>query len=100
MASDVIDNYEVEKAFEFVSVSELKTTFHYSKVLNGEIGEYLTIVRKNDSTWYLGSATNEDTRKLIVKLDFLDTEEIYNAKISNSEVLKEVLGIKIHQNIL
>ena len=45
-------------------------------VLNGEVGDYVTIVRKdrNSDDWYLGSVTDENARTLEVKLDFLDAD--------------------------
>ena len=79
MAADVVDNYENEKAFDFVS--ELKTTWDESKILNGEIGKYITVARKSGEQWFLGSATNETARKLEINLDFLDANKNYKAVI-------------------
>ena len=53
-----------------------------TQVLNGEIGEYLTTVRKdrNSDDWYLGSMTNKDGRELTLNLEFLG-EGNYEAQI-------------------
>ena len=52
-------------------------------MLNGEVGDYVTIARKdrNSDDWYLGSVTDENARTLEVKLDFLDAEPRYRAQI-------------------
>ena len=54
-----------------------------SIALNGEIGEYITMVRKDidSDDWYLGSITNEDKRRLDVDLSFLDSNTSYVATI-------------------
>ena len=54
-----------------------------TKVLNGEIGEYITMVRKdiNSEDWYLGSITNEESRNLEISLSFLDDGATYEAQI-------------------
>jgi alpha-glucosidase len=51
--------------------------------LNGEPGEFATIVRKDrhSGDWYLGATTNADARSVDVKLDFLDTGRTYTAEI-------------------
>jgi alpha-glucosidase len=52
-------------------------------VLNAEIGEYITTVRKDRyrDDWYLGSLTNEDPRSFEVSLSFLDEGAEYTAEI-------------------
>ena len=52
-------------------------------MLNGEIGDYVTIVRKRrgGEDWYLGSLTDEQPRTLQVPLDFLDAGRTYTAQI-------------------
>jgi len=51
--------------------------------LNGEVGDYATIVRKDrrSEDWYLGSVTDENARSLDVPLDFLDPARRYVAEI-------------------
>ena len=50
--------------------------------LHAEIGEFITIVRKerDGNEWFLGSITNEDPRNLEAKLDFLDPRITYVAE--------------------
>lgn len=82
MAADLPENYEKRPdALQFIK--DVPTDWYDTKVLNGEIGKYLTIVRKdrNSDDWYLGSITNEDARTLEVSLDFLDSDKNYTAQI-------------------
>lgn len=71
MLADLPDNYVGNPAFQFLS--DVPVDWDDTKVLNGEIGEYLTTVRKdrNSEDWYLGSMTNEEGREFTLNLDFL-----------------------------
>ena len=81
MASDMIENYEGNPAFEFIT--SCPTTWSKLVVPNAEIGKYVTIARKdrNSDNWFLGSITNGDKRSLNVSLAFLDKNVKYKAKI-------------------
>lgn len=50
---------------------------------NGEIGDYITLVRRDrrSADWYLGSITDEHSRKFDIRLDFLDPDMNYIAEI-------------------
>jgi alpha-glucosidase len=81
MAADLPANYEGQPALKFIE--DVSTDWEETRVLNAEIGQYVTTVRKdrNSSDWYLGSITNEDKRTLEVKLDFLKPGKTYTATI-------------------
>ena len=72
MAADLIENYEGEPAFQFIL--DVPVDWQETRVLNGEIGEYFTVARKdrNSDEWYIGSITNERGRTLEAGLGFLD----------------------------
>ncbi len=71
MLADLPDNYDGHPAFQFLK--DVPVDWDDTKVLNGEIGEYVTTVRKDRKSddWYLGSMTNEKAREFTVSLDFL-----------------------------
>ena len=71
MLADLPDNYDGHPAFQFLK--DVPVDWEDTKVLNGEIGEYVTTVRKDRKSddWYLGSMTNEEGREFTVSLDFL-----------------------------
>ena len=54
-----------------------------TRVLNGEVGDYVTIVRKDrhGDDWYLGAVGDEAARTTTVRLDFLDPGRRYEAQI-------------------
>lgn len=81
MAADEIENYANQPAFEFIRL--VPTDWEITYVPHAEIGEYVTIVRKDrhSDDWFLGSITNEKGRKLSMKLDFLDSGVSYTARI-------------------
>ncbi len=79
MAADLIEHYEGHPAFQFIR--EVAVDWHETKVLNGEIGDYVTIVRRarDSENWFLGSVTDENPRDLTVKTDFLPEGKKYIA---------------------
>jgi alpha-glucosidase len=81
MASDLPENYMGNKAFEFIK--KVPCDWDDTKVINGEIGNYITIARKdrNSKDWYLGSITNENSRNITLSLDFLEAGVKYTAEI-------------------
>jgi len=82
MAADLPENYEKHpKPFQFIR--DVPTDWADTRVLNGEVGDYATIARKdrNSEDWYLGSVTDEEGRKLSVTLDFLERGRSYEAQI-------------------
>lgn len=82
MAADLPEHYAQHMdAFQFIV--DVPTDWQDSRVLNGEVGDFATIVRKdrNSEDWYLGSVTDENARTLEVPLSFLDTKRTYVAQI-------------------
>lgn len=81
MASDLIENYEDQPAFQFIK--DVPVNWEKTKVLHADIGKYITIARKDwdSNDWYLGSITNENGRTLNLKLDFLEDNKTYTAEI-------------------
>ena len=62
-------SYRGQKGSEFLKV--VPTTWDETRALNGAIGEYVTIARRQGARWFLGSMTNAEARKLEVPLSFL-----------------------------
>jgi alpha-glucosidase len=82
MAADLPENYaKYPKPFQFIR--DVPTDWADTRVLNGEVGDYATIARKdrNSEDWYLGTVTDENARTLTVPLDFLDAGRRYVAQI-------------------
>ena len=81
MAADFIENYVNKPAFQFIK--DVPVDWDTTVVINGEIGEYVTIARRdrNGQDWYLGSITNEESRTFDVDLSFLAAKGEYTAEI-------------------
>ncbi len=82
-------------------IAEIPTIWDETVALNGEISKYVTIARRSENDWYLGSMTNWDARKLEVDLSFLGSgnfkAEIFrdgvNAHRSGSDFRKEIVDV-------
>lgn len=82
MAADLVEHYEANpKPLQFIK--DVGVDWSETKVLNGEIGDYVTIARKERETgnWFLGSITDENARTFDFTFDFLDANTEYTATI-------------------
>jgi len=79
MAADLPEHYRGQPAFEFIR--QVPVDWQTTDVLNGEVGDYVTIARKekDGERWFLGSITDENARNLEVSLNFLDEGKTYRA---------------------
>ncbi|MBV8252071.1 MAG: glycoside hydrolase family 97 catalytic domain-containing protein [Chitinophaga sp.] len=57
------------------------TVWDDTQVLDGEIGQYITIARKHNKEWFVGSITNNDARDLHINCSFLSPGKKYKATI-------------------
>ncbi len=82
MAADLPKNYQARPdVFQFIK--DVPADWEHTVVLNGQIGDYVTIARKdrNSDDWYIGSITDENGRTLTVSLSFLPPDRTYVAEI-------------------
>jgi len=81
MACDLIENYKNQPAFQFIN--DVGVDWDKTITLNGEVGEFVTIARKekNKENWFVGSITNEISRDAEIDFGFLDSGLKYNATI-------------------
>ena len=82
MAADAIENYEGQPALTFIE--SCPTTWSKTLVPNGEIGQYITVARRergDGGRWFIGSITNETARQIELPLSFLDADTTYRAII-------------------
>ncbi|WP_294088390.1 glycoside hydrolase family 97 protein [Sphingomonas sp.] len=82
MAADTPENYaRYPGPFRFIR--DVVTDWADTRVLNGAVGDYVTIARqdRHSADWYLGAVTDEEARTLSVKLDFLTPGVTYTAQI-------------------
>jgi len=82
MAADLPENYQrFARPFRFIE--DVPVDWAETRVLNGEVGDYVTMARKDRASadWYLGAITDEQPRTLQVPLSFLDDGRRYYATI-------------------
>ncbi|MFL1012637.1 glycoside hydrolase family 97 protein [Flavisericum labens] len=85
MACDLPEHYmmdgKVHPAFQFIT--DVGVDWQQTKVLDGEVGDFVTIARQERKTgnWFVGAITDENERTESIKFDFLDEGKSYNATI-------------------
>jgi len=81
MSPDLPENYIGHPAFKFLQ--DVDVVWDDTRVLNAEIGEYITIARKGKDSpnWFIGSMTDENPRSFIINLSFLEAGQKYLATI-------------------
>jgi len=85
-SADVIGGVPGRKGFieqqpELEFFKHMPTVWNDTRVLEGEIGEYATLVRKSDEDWFLGSLTGNNSRTVSIDLSFLEKGTNYTAKV-------------------
>ena len=85
MACDLPEHYmvngKVHPAFQFIS--DVGVDWQESKVLDGEVGDFVVIARQERETnnWFIGGITNENQRDFKIDFDFLEAGKTYEAKL-------------------
>lgn len=59
----------------------IPTSWDDSKVLQGAPGQYVATARRKGDDWFVGVITNNDARRVALKLDFLEPGKKYTATI-------------------
>ncbi len=75
LPNDVSDEPELE------FFDALPTVWDDTKILNGEIGQYISIARRKNANWFVGCITNNEGRNISIKLDFLEPGKKYEMTI-------------------
>lgn len=73
MLADVPEHYRDQPEFEFLR--QVPATWDDTRVVNGAIGDHITVARRSGRRWFVGSLTDEHPRSLPVPLDFLGAGE-------------------------
>ena len=69
MAVDYPAAYRDRPGIDFMSA--VPTTWDETRVLQGSVGDFITIARRNGTDWYVGSMTDETPREMKISLKFL-----------------------------
>jgi alpha-glucosidase len=82
MAADLPEHYAARPdAFQFIK--DVAVDWDESRVLAGEVGEYVAIARKQrgGGEWFIGAINDRNARDVPLMLDFLDPGKRYRAEI-------------------
>lgn len=85
MACDLPEHYMVDgkthPAFQFIT--DVGVDWQQTKVLDGEVGDFVTIARQERETgnWFVGGVTNENERTQNLTFEFLEAGKTYTAKL-------------------
>jgi hypothetical protein len=85
MACDLPEHYMVNRkvhpAFQFIA--DVGVDWRQTKVLDAEVGDYVTIARQEKGTgnWFVGGITDENERTESLTFDFLEEGKTYNTTI-------------------
>lgn len=89
MLCDNPSNYRKEPVYTHY-IARFPTTWDKTIALEGKIGAYAVVARKNGENWYIGGMTNWDARSFSIDLNFIDDKKY---KI---EILKDGLNVTKH----
>ena len=79
MACDLLENYEGHPAFQFFR--DFDPDCDASRALQGEVGEYIALVRRSGERFFYAATTDTTARSLQQPLDFLKPGTTYAAEI-------------------
>jgi alpha-glucosidase len=89
MLCDNPSNYRKEPVYTKY-ISRFPTVWDKTIALEGKIGEYVVMARKNGKKWYIAAMTNWDARTFNIPLTFLD------GKKYKIEILKDGVNVDKH----
>lgn len=105
MVPDLLENYEARPdVFKFIV--DVPTDWEESIALAGEVGDFVAIARKarGGHDWYVGAITDENARRIMLPLTFLDAGRDYVAEIyrdaENAHWDRNPHGIEIEEQTL
>ena len=81
MACDLPQNYEGQPAFQFIR--DVGVDWEQSQVLNGEVGDFVSIAREERGTgnWFVGAITDENPRDVEIDFSFLPEGSSFAATV-------------------
>lgn len=78
--------------------AELPTVWDETYNLEGEPGEYMAVARKSGEKWFLGVATNETSRNVVLEMPFVEPSKQYKIRAFEDDGNGGVLST-IYENV-
>ena len=76
---DSPDAYRGQAGTSFLK--ETPATWDETRVLAGEVGQYIVVARRSGKRWFVGAITGSEGRTLDIPLDFLGGDGLWKARI-------------------
>ena len=94
------DDFQNEPEIEFFD--KLQTVWDDTKIINGEIGEYITVARKSKNRWFIGAITNNSARAVKIPLNFLEPGKRYRLSLytDGGEKVKTRTHVRITREMI
>jgi alpha-glucosidase len=90
-------DYKAEPELDFWKT--IPTVWNETRVLNGEVGKFVTFARRTGAEWYIGTISSGDKRTLRLPLDFLEKGKKYEAT-HYSDVPEDRLKVRIERKLV
>jgi hypothetical protein len=84
MVSDMIENYENKPAFTFIE--KVPCSWNETRVIDASLGDYVTVARRKNNNWFIGSVVDENAYLIKIPMSFLKKETIYVATIYGDSI--------------
>jgi hypothetical protein len=84
---DKPSDYQGEPEIEFFE--KLPTVWDETKVLQGEIGQYIITSRKSGEEWFMGAITNNHEREISIPMDFLPKGKKFLVNVYSDDAAAE-----------
>jgi alpha-glucosidase len=105
MVADYPDAYSGQPGFELIQ--KVPTVWDEAKVLDAKTGAFISIARRKQNDWYVGTITNHEARDIKLSMDFLGegqyTAEIYHdapdVATNPNHLIKEIKKISAKDSI-
>ncbi len=94
------DDVQHEPEIEFFD--RLHTVWDDTKVISGDIGQYITVARRKANTWFVGGITNNEPRELLIPIHFLEKGKKFKISLftDGGESVKTRTHVKITRKIV
>ena len=89
---DKPSSHQGGKEFEFFD--RVPTVWDDTRVIDGRIGEFVTIARRSGDDWYVGTLTNETARERDIPLGFLPAGQTFSAHVYENGATKNAVALR------
>lgn len=80
---------------------KVKTVWDDTKALDGAIGEFVTIARRDGADWFVGSITNNEARTITIDFSFLSPGKKYEGNIySDDDYVATKTKVRVDKKII